>query len=283
MPLWPLPTQAQRYANQRAAGSASLSAVNVPTGGSAHTKGAWTQLVASTAVDASILRVYLGGHNSTGVASPALLDIGVGANGAEQVLLPNLDVGFHAAPLNLQLPACVPAGSRIAARAQGLRTAVNIPVAVDVDGDQSLAGSGLPSAAVWAAYGVDTGNSRGTAVTPGNSNAWGSWVQLGTTGQDHDWWFPMMDMGPDTGVTSITYRVQLAVCANTTAAAALVTAGALQGDVVWATNSAEYAVYQTPHTPLALRSPTPSGANVYVRASASGTARTIYAAAYGGS
>ena len=283
MPLWPLPTQAARYANQRGTG-ATLSQVNVATGGSAHTKGSpWTQLVASTGVDASILRLYFAGHNSSGVASPALVDIGIGSANSEIVLLPDLDVGFHAAPLNLQVPVSVPAGTRLSARAQGARTSVNIGVAADVDGEQGLAGSGVPSAAKWTAYGVDAANSRGTAHTAGNSNAWSNWASIGTTTSDHDYWFAMFDMGADTGVTSITYRIQVAVCANSTEADAMVAAGTLQADIVWATNSAEYAMYQTPHTPFARRSPTASGATIQVRASASGTARAMYIAAYGGS
>lgn len=280
MPLWPLPTQPTRQDYQRGSTGGAVAAVNVPTGGTAHTMGAWTELHASTGIDAAALALYGGGHNSSGAASPALLDIGVGAAGSEQLLLPSLDVGFHSAGrLPLVVPVTIPAGSRIAARAQGLRTATNIAVAVDLTGEQTAAGDGAPGAR-WTAYGADAANSRGTSVTCGNSNAWGSWTSLGTTSDDHDWWFAMMDMGADTGVTSINYRFQLAVAPSTAAATSIAGTEALF-DIYWGTNSAEYIFPNGAVTPV--YAPAPAGSNVYVRGTAAGTARTTYFIAYGGS
>jgi hypothetical protein len=281
--LWPLPAQATRYSNQRTASASGFSAVNVPTGGTAHTKGSWTTLVASTAIDASVLRLYMGGHTSTGVASPALVDIGIGSASNEVVILSNLDVGNHGGPLNLQIPMTIPAGTRIAARAQGARTAVNITIAADLNGEQGLAGSNIPTAAVWTSYGVSTASSIGTAITPGNTNTWGSWVSLGTTTSEHNFWLALFDMGANTTVTSITYRIQLAVAANTTEASAMATANVLQGDTIWFSNNTEYSIYQSPHSNFAVSAPTASGLNIYARGAASGTAQTVYVAAYGGS
>lgn len=285
MSTWPLPTALTGYSFQRGASIGGIGAVNVPTGGTAHTKGAWTQVRASSGTDSatSLIRLYMGGHTSTGVASPALVDIGIGGSGSETVILENLDVGFHATPLLLAIPFQIAPNTRLAARAQGARTAVNIATALDVEGGESLIGSGVPSVSRWTTYGADTANSCGTSVTPGGTNTFGSWVQLGSaTASDHDYWFPMFDFGADTAVTSITYRVQLAVAANTTDASTMATNGVLAADWVQSANSAEYTQPQQINGIAGVSHKTKSGLNVYARAAASGTARTIYVVAYGG-
>ena len=126
MPLWPLPTGTVRLHNRPTAASTALT--DVTTGGSAHTKGSWAQLAAATVDDTDAVVLRLGGHTTSGVASPALLDIGVGAAGSEQVLVENLDLGNHTFRSFLHLPVIIPAGSRVAARVQGARASTAIGV-----------------------------------------------------------------------------------------------------------------------------------------------------------
>lgn len=109
-----------------------LTYTNVQANASAHTKGAWTQLIASTALNADvlILSVACAAANTN---TAALIDIGIGASGAESVVIPDLAVG--GADGNgfwyIILPIKIPSGSRIAARSQSVRTGgVNIPVRV---------------------------------------------------------------------------------------------------------------------------------------------------------
>lgn len=284
MATWPLPTQLTGYSYQRGTTTAGLSAVNVPTGGTAHTKGAWTQVRASTGTNStgSVLRYFMGGHTASATASPALVDIAYGTAGNEVLLIENLDVGFAASPLHLLIPCQIPAASRLVARAQGARTAENLATALDVEGGETLIGAGVPTVARWTTYGTDAANSRGTAVTPGNTNTFGSWVSLGTASSDHDFWFTRAGFGADTTVTSLTYRLQLAVCASTGEADAMHTNMTLNHDWVFSSNSAEYTQQQQTNGVEVMAAPSLSGHNVYVRAAASGTARTIYVSAYGG-
>ena len=103
---------------------------NVTANASAHTKGAWTQMVASTAANADVLILnVLSALGNTNTA--ALIDVGIGASGAETVVIPNLAVG--GADGNgfwyITLPVKIPAGSRLAARSQSVRTGgVNVGV-----------------------------------------------------------------------------------------------------------------------------------------------------------
>lgn len=106
--------------------------VSVDPGGSANTKGAWSQLAASTR-PAGLLVVAFG--NQANIARSAgnfMVDIGVGAAGAEVVVIPNLALKASASGAGVTialeplvfppLPVAVPAGARLAARAQSNNT-----------------------------------------------------------------------------------------------------------------------------------------------------------------
>ncbi len=99
--------------------------------GVAHTKGAYSQIAASTSASISALLIALG--NSDGdyslTGQQCFMDIAVGSAGAEQVLLPNLyfkSTGFQFYPEIIgPLPAQIPANSRVAGRMQGGSTATD--------------------------------------------------------------------------------------------------------------------------------------------------------------
>lgn len=110
--------------------TANSNATSVDPGASANTKGSWVELVASTSYDIDLLIVALGSRDQTGsiVTCSWLVDIGVGAAGSEVVIVPNLwtaltDYSAGAAcqssvPVTPPIVRRIPAGSRIAARAQ---------------------------------------------------------------------------------------------------------------------------------------------------------------------
>lgn len=279
MPLWPLPTATKRRAVSRSA--TSVAYTNVVSGGTAHTKGNWAQITASAPIDVKYL--FLRGNTTaaTGAATPFLMDIGVGAAGSELVVFPNLDCGFTPGNWSAIVPVDIPAGTRIAARMQGLTTGTTFQVVFDMIGEVDIAG-GPAGVAQWVAYGADTANSRGTAVTPGNSGAWGSWTQLGTTSTEHDYWIARADMGANSNTTAINYRCQLAFAVNATEATACVTSGThLELPQAFAVTTSEVLnQYHFDFDPD--YAPAPAGIGIWCRAAASGTAQTIYVAAYGG-
>lgn len=97
--------------------------VAVDAGATASTKGAWTQLIASTAQHYDALMVMVGQNADTTrtATATALLDVGLGASSSEFVLIPNIFMRWTTTldgPL-LKYGPCpvqVPAGVRLAAR-----------------------------------------------------------------------------------------------------------------------------------------------------------------------
>jgi hypothetical protein len=99
----------------------------IDPGATANTKGSWAQIVASTTYDIAALQMIFD-HQGVLTVSNILVDIGVGGAGSEQTLIPNIPFSsnsggvmiFNPAPSILRTK--IPAGSRIAARAQNIKT-----------------------------------------------------------------------------------------------------------------------------------------------------------------
>ncbi len=118
-----------------AGAGSTIAGIQIDPGAVANTKGAWTQIVASTPHD--LIGFFLGFDclqfvgGGTSVAAPQLVDIGLGAAGSEVVILP--DVFVFSNPENfawevspsfsgfVNMP--IKAGTRIAARSQSSNTA----------------------------------------------------------------------------------------------------------------------------------------------------------------
>jgi len=148
LPAWPVTVQ-----NTDAAG------VNVTADAAVNTKGAWTEVIPSTAAAGDFLTINV--RNFTvNAATEGLIDIGVGAAGSETVVVPNVpggQIGLQAGHrTDFVFPVSVPAGSRVAVR---LQSVVASRVA-SVDIGIALTGLGAPS--TLDAIGADTAASRGT-------------------------------------------------------------------------------------------------------------------------
>lgn len=280
--MWSLPTLATRWDTQRATNAAATwQSTTVTPNASAHTKGSWAPL-RTLLYDTSLLVVRGNGATSNGVARPMLLDLGIGATGSEAVLIANLEIGFHTAGQTWAIPCAIAAGTQLSARCQSANT-TTLAISVEATGELPLAG-GLPPVATWTTYGADTANSRGTAVTPGNSSAWGSWTSIGTTSADHECWLFNACMGNNAATTALSYRTQIAFGSSTAQADAAVTAMSHIDGPWFSLNTSELLTrFDMSPGSQALYYPVPSGLNCYVRASSSGTAQTIYVSGHGGS
>lgn len=132
------------------------------TSGAANTKGNWYQLVASSAYNTDGLLVFIAKMN----ASDFLVDIGIGAAGSENVVVPNLVAGNNLANNVTQylIPISIPAGTRIAACCQAVAAAVGMLISISL-----LTQGFMPSASLGrvTAYGANTADSGGTSVDPG--------------------------------------------------------------------------------------------------------------------
>jgi hypothetical protein len=146
------------------------SAVTVTANASAHTKGAWSELVASTSGNASFLVIRVTGIFSNNVNTATLLDIGTGASGSETALISDIAVG-GAQDVPIHIPIKIASGTRIAARIQSVVTGGKTATAqiwtFDM-GDYAHAPTAVD------VIGTSTATSRGTAM----SGSSGTWVQI---------------------------------------------------------------------------------------------------------
>lgn len=149
-----------------------------------NTKGAWTQLIASTAQVGSGLIIHLCAMNATATVPTVLLvDIGFGAAASEVVVIPNLACGLAgyatyngSGVTSYFFPITIPASTRIAARYQGVLTSNLLYCSVDViaGGTGMLNGSGTVEA-----WGPDTSTSKLIELDAGGvANTKGSYLQL---------------------------------------------------------------------------------------------------------
>lgn len=104
--------------------TADSGGIAVDPGGSINTKGAYSQLIATTAFAYKHVILALGGRNNSANGSANwLVDIAVGAAASEVVIVGDLRLRSDAAhdlvmPPYFSFPCDIPAGSRIAVRAQ---------------------------------------------------------------------------------------------------------------------------------------------------------------------
>jgi hypothetical protein len=158
--------------------------------------------------DVVLVVVNAAASNIAATDTSILLDIGIGAAAAETVLIPNLLAGWASAvdpggsPRHYIFPLYIPSGSRVSARSASARSASPVTVWLQMFG-------GLRRSEDWwcgeqvIAYGINTGVSQGTNVTPGASSAEGSWTAIGTTSQDHKMIVPGIQLA-DTNTNSTT-------------------------------------------------------------------------------
>jgi hypothetical protein len=151
--------------------------VTVTADATIHTKGAWAQIIASTARDAYGITVFIAA--TAGAASSNqryLVDIGIGAASSEVVLIPDLMCGnasaFNAAsntgPAMFHFPIYIPAGSRISARGQALVTVKTCRVHAWLHEAPTGPGGWVGSRVT--AYGINNATSSGVAHTCGNNS-----------------------------------------------------------------------------------------------------------------
>lgn len=146
------------------------SAVTVTANTSAHTKGAWSELVASTSGNASFLVIRVTGIFANNVNTSTLLDIGTGASGSETALISNIAVG-GAQDLPIHIPIKIASGTRLSARIQSVVTGgktATVQIWTFDMGDYAHAPTAVD------VIGTSTATSRGTAM----SGASGTWVEI---------------------------------------------------------------------------------------------------------
>ena len=103
--------------------TADSGGTQVDPGGSADTKGAWAQLVASSNLVRWVTIAVGNQANATPTSAKWMIDIGIGSATSEVVLIPDLNLYWASAQGNFtpsvwSFPVSIPSGTRISARAQ---------------------------------------------------------------------------------------------------------------------------------------------------------------------
>jgi hypothetical protein len=140
----------------------------------AHTKGAWTQIIASTSGNVSFVIFNVGTVSTTATNTATLLDIGTGASGSETVVAANIAIGgaggqsAQVTAATFGIPLKIASGTRVAARIQsvvtGGKTAVLQSAFIDA-GDYATAPTSVD------VIGSDTATSQGVSFS-GSSGTW---------------------------------------------------------------------------------------------------------------
>jgi hypothetical protein len=128
----------------------------------AHTKGSWTEMLAS--LSANTKEIVISMLYSNAGSTAFLFDIGIGGAGAETPIINN--VIYAPSPdlsvLVMPIPIGIAAGSRISARCQASVTAArSLTLAIEF-----ISGT---SSAVVTTIGADTANTKGVTIDPGAS------------------------------------------------------------------------------------------------------------------
>lgn len=107
------------------------SSASVAASSTINTKGSWTQIIASTTVEAGWL-VYNYTNFANATATTGLVDIGIGSSGNEVVLISNLPCGYGNNTTPITIPISLPPGTRISARTQSVISSRSATISLGV-------------------------------------------------------------------------------------------------------------------------------------------------------
>lgn len=174
------PALAQRSDLRRTLASTAVPSVTVTAAGVANTKGTWVTLIASTAIEASLLDLRISTGAGSNVDTACLMDIAIGPSGSPVMLVENLAMGYilnNSMPVSRRIWLRIPAGSEIIARCQCATASRTFPVTADVYG--ATPGVQLPAFSTCTTIGADTATSKGVVLaTAGAANTKSAWTQI---------------------------------------------------------------------------------------------------------
>jgi hypothetical protein len=154
----------------------SSAEVSLTANTSAHTKGSYSELIASTSANAGLLVLIVQDVSAAATNTATLIDIATGASGSEADIIGNLAVGGALTTTGptgvaVSIPFQIPSGTRLSARIQsvvtGGKTATAQVFLFDVGGDYATAPTSVDVIT------GDTATSQGISF----SGASGTWVQ----------------------------------------------------------------------------------------------------------
>lgn len=180
---WPIGRGGNTFATTGVTTSGASRGTAVSAPATANTKGSWASL---GTCPFHARGFWLDYYNAAGSGVYVLMDLGVGASGAQVVLVPNLAFTRHSqvSAVTAYIPLKVARGEELWARIQSSAvTAQTVRASVVWDAWHPTLDAGLGQCE---AYNVNTATSRDTTtVDPGGTaNTKGAWTQLGVASWD---------------------------------------------------------------------------------------------------
>lgn len=168
-----------------ATGDSRATNFTITASGTAHTKGAWTQIFSSTLQHSQLIALMWDDIGIAATNTATLLDVGIGAAGSEVVVISNINLGSLGHGSQNLVPLLIPQGSAVSLRCQSVIVseavvgrATLVPKAVEAD-----------VAEMCDTYGDLTASSSGTLLpTPSVINTKTGWQQItASTTRDARW------------------------------------------------------------------------------------------------
>lgn len=239
-------------------------------------KGSWAQVISSLTDDTFGLIICINNNNTSAASRNSVMDVGIGASGSEVVLIADLICG-NAVNYNVNgggiwyyFPVAIPAGTRIAIRAQStVATAFNCFI-------QAMQKPQNPSMFKACAYVETIGMAtlpQGTGQYSPGTTAEGAWQLLGTLTRDNWFWqIGAQVASADTTHNANAIHLDLAYGDATNK-------DILLDSILLNTNTTEGAVNAV--SVIGAGGFVPAGTNIYARAQASGAIDNLFLCAYG--
>jgi hypothetical protein len=268
------PSYSYHVTNDDSPGSSTTYGTTV-TAGTANTKGNWVAIHSTISYDLFKHRVVFTVVNTAVTSEQMLVDLGIGPDTSNvTVVASNLVAGSASNAAGqigrvYMLPLFIPAGTLLFARCQSNIASNTVLCAV-----QSWGGSDRPGMGPIVTYiediGAATASSTGTAITPGNSGALGSYAQLTAASANDYVGFTLAGGCTNTVITALSQLFSIGIGAATE-----VDIGTLH---YWAGNASEWINAYSDFVPWDV----PAGTRIAARGSSTGTADTSqFAVGYG--
>lgn len=246
------------------------------TFGASNAKGSYTELLADLTHDVEYVVVGFGGNVTATTDTSSLADIGIDRGGGTtygDILIPDLLTGYIPASTTggfrlYGFPVWIPQGAAVACRGQNV-TASTRAVRCAIWAFGSTKNKEWWCGQKVTALGINSGTSKGTSHTPGNSGSFSTWTNFGSTLAQPGGYTTLGLQGPNgnTGQTAVAYHWQIG-------------SGSMpSGPTWWAIgNTGEYTQGPIPFFGCLKR--WAEGTQLQIRATCSGTAQAYDAAMY---
>lgn len=197
---------------QAGAVEASTAATVVTAHASANTKGIYSQLIAATAHDSDWLLVQVGLGTSETNQADVHIDIAIGADGSEVVIISNLLISqVNGQVVQFLFPRHIPQGTRIAAAIAATTGGSTVRCQVVVIAN----GSAPNSLQRVTTYGAVTADSGGTSLDPGAvGSTKGAYVELTAACNEIKWLVVALGCQANTARADARFYLDIAIGAG---------------------------------------------------------------------